>query len=88
MRAFKIQQTKTEMTDTNKTEQEARSGLHVLNDELAGMTAIDLADDNALRFIQRVLESCAPEQDRLAARDMIVAIRTRMRESVRLPLIG
>jgi hypothetical protein len=43
-----------------------------------GMTATDISDDDALRFVQRVLESDAPESDRLAARDMIVGIRTRV----------
>lgn len=42
------------------------------------MSEIDIADDDALRFVQRVLESNAPESDRKAARDMIVAIRTRV----------
>jgi hypothetical protein len=45
-----------------------------------GMNAIDLSDDDSLRFVQRVLESDAPEADRQAARDMIVGIRTRVRE--------
>jgi hypothetical protein len=45
-----------------------------------GMAAIDISDDDSLRFVQRVLESDAPEADRMAARDMIVGIRTRVRE--------
>lgn len=45
------------------------------------MTVIDIADDDALRFVQRVLESQAPEADRQSARDMIVAIRTRFRRN-------
>ena len=43
------------------------------------MTDIDIQDDDALRFVQRVLESDAPEADRQAARDMVVGIRTRVR---------
>lgn len=43
------------------------------------MTEIDLADDDALRFVQRVLESDAPDSDRLAARQMVSDIRTRVR---------
>jgi hypothetical protein len=43
------------------------------------MTVIDIADDDALRFVQRVLESDSPESDRLAAREMITGIRTRVR---------
>ena len=46
-----------------------------------GMTVLDYQDDNALRFVQRVLESDAPQADRKAARDMIVEIRTRLRRS-------
>ena len=49
------------------------------------MTEIDLHDDSALRFIQRVLESDAPQQDRKKARDMIVAIRTRIRKEYDMP---
>jgi hypothetical protein len=48
--------------------------------EDSGMTVLDIQDDDALRFIQRVLESDAPEADRNAARDKIVEIRTRVRE--------
>jgi pyruvate formate-lyase activating enzyme-like uncharacterized protein len=48
--------------------------------EDSGMTVLDIQDDDALRFIQRVLESDAPEADRTAARDKIVEIRTRVRE--------
>lgn len=44
------------------------------------LTVIDIADDDALRFVHRVLESDAPEADRLAAREMITAIRTRVRK--------
>jgi len=47
----------------------------------AKMTEIDLQDDDALRFAQRVLEGDAPESDRKAARDMLVAIRTRVRKA-------
>ena len=52
------------------------------------MSEIDIADDDALRFIQRVLESDAPEQDRRAARDMVVAIRTRVRKEYAAPSAG
>lgn len=45
------------------------------------MTEIDIADDDKLRFIQRVLESQAPEQDRIAARNMVIEIRTRVRKA-------
>lgn len=45
------------------------------------MTEIDFQDDDALRFAQRVLESDAPVSDRKAARDMLVAIRTRVRKA-------
>lgn len=46
------------------------------------MSEIDLQDDDALRFAQRVLESSdAPESDRKAARDTLVAIRTRVRKA-------
>lgn len=45
------------------------------------MSEVDLHDDDALRFAQRVLESDAPESDRKAARDMLVAIRTRVRKA-------
>lgn len=48
--------------------------------ESIGMTVLDIQDDDAMRFIQRVLESDAPEEDRKAAREMIVGIRTRVRE--------
>lgn len=43
------------------------------------MTVLDIEDDDALRFIQRVLEGDVPEQDRVVARDLVVAIRTRLR---------
>jgi hypothetical protein len=46
-----------------------------------GMTALDVEDDNSLRFIQRVLESDAPEQDRSAALDMVREIRVRVRKT-------
>jgi hypothetical protein len=51
------------------------------------MNEIDIADDDALRFVQRVLESDAPESDRMDARNMVVAIRTRVRKEYaqRLP---
>jgi hypothetical protein len=42
------------------------------------MSEIDKSDDDALRFIQRVLESNAPYEDRKKAHDMIVAIRRRV----------
>jgi len=45
------------------------------------MTEIDIADDDALRFIQRVLESNAPYEDRKRAHDMVIAIRTRVRKA-------
>lgn len=45
------------------------------------MSEVDLQDDDALRFAQRVLESDAPESDRKAARDMLVAIRIRVRKA-------
>lgn len=46
------------------------------------MSEVDLQDDDALRFAQRVLESSdAPESDRKAARDMLVAIRSRVRKA-------
>jgi hypothetical protein len=66
------------MTDTNKTEQES-IGLSE-NVMLEGMTVLDISDDNSLRFVQRVLEGCAAEQDKMAARDMIIATSTRMRK--------
>lgn len=44
------------------------------------MSAQELADDDALRFIQRVLESNAPEADRKAARDMALEMRMRFRQ--------
>jgi hypothetical protein len=46
-----------------------------------GVSVLDYQDDDALRFVQRVLESDAPQADRQAARDMIVEIRTRLRRS-------
>lgn len=46
-----------------------------------GMTVLDIADDDVLRFAQRVLEGAATEQDRQAARDGLVAIRTRVRKA-------
>ena len=48
-----------------------------------GMTVIDIQDDDALRFVQRVLESQAPEEDRKRAIAMIVEIRTRLRKRSR-----
>ena len=45
------------------------------------MTVLDIADDDALRFVQRVLESEATPKDRLLALEMIVKIRTRMRRT-------
>jgi hypothetical protein len=42
------------------------------------MTEIDYNDDDALRFVQRVLESDAPGADKKAARDRVVEIRTRV----------
>jgi hypothetical protein len=45
------------------------------------MTEIDFADDDALRYIQRVLEARMPaEVDRQAALDLIRGIRTRVRK--------
>ena len=46
--------------------------------QAVGMTEIDIADDDALRFVQRVLETNAPEADRLDARAKVSAIRTRV----------
>lgn len=43
------------------------------------MTVLDYKDDDALRFVQRVLEGYSTVSDREAARDMIVDIRTRLR---------
>jgi hypothetical protein len=48
---------------------------------MEGMNEIDIADDDKLRFIQRVLESHAPPEDRKVARDMVVEIRTRIRKA-------
>jgi hypothetical protein len=44
------------------------------------MTEVDIADDEALRFIQRVLESSAPQEDRDRAAQMVRDIRTRVRK--------
>jgi hypothetical protein len=49
--------------------------------ETFGMTVLDINDDDALRFVQRVLESESTEADRSAARNMIVGIRTRARNT-------
>jgi hypothetical protein len=49
------------------------------------MTELDLNDDDALRFVQRVLESIPTQQDREKARQLIVAIRTRVLVRVRKP---
>ena len=46
--------------------------------ESGAMAEIDYTDDDALRFIQRVLESNAPEADIRDARNMVVGIRTRV----------
>ena len=46
--------------------------------ESGAMAEIDYTDDDALRFIQRVLESNAPESDIRDARNMVVGIRTRV----------
>lgn len=46
-----------------------------------GMSEVDRADDDALRFACRVLESNAPEQDRKAALQMLYAIRIRVRKA-------
>jgi len=46
------------------------------------MTTQELADDDALRFIQRVLESSAPESDRKAARNMALEMRMRFRQAI------
>lgn len=43
------------------------------------MTVLDVADDDSLRFIQRVLESNAPEQDKADALRMVRDIRLRIR---------
>lgn len=43
------------------------------------MNEIDIKDDDKLRYIQRVLESDAPRQDRDAAAAMVREIRTRIR---------
>jgi hypothetical protein len=40
---------------------------------------VRLSDDDALRFACRVLESDAPAADKAAARDGLMAIRTRIR---------
>lgn len=42
------------------------------------MSEIDRDDDDSLRFVQRVLESNASDEDRRKAREMVVAIRTRV----------
>lgn len=49
------------------------------NNRESGMTVLDYQDDDSLRFIQRVLESDAPEADRATAKDMVVSIRKRLR---------
>ena len=46
-----------------------------------GMSVIGIADDASLRFVQRVLESEAPQADRAVARQMITDIRTRVRSA-------
>lgn len=43
------------------------------------MSHVDLSDDDNLRFVQRVLESGEPQAGRALAREMIVAMRTRVR---------
>ena len=48
----------------------------------SGMTVMDIQDDDSLRFVQRVLESDAPEVDRQRAIAMIVDIRTRVRKEI------
>ena len=48
----------------------------------SGMTVMDIQDDDSLRFVQRVLESDAPETDRQCAIAMIVDIRTRVRKEI------
>lgn len=45
------------------------------------MTVLDIKDDEALRFIQRVLESDATPEDRAKALEFIREIRTRLRSS-------
>ena len=49
--------------------------------ERESMPEVDLADDDALRFACRVLShgSHPPEEDRKAAKDMLMAIRERLR---------
>lgn len=44
------------------------------------MPEIDIADDEALRYIQRVLESDAPREDRDRAAQMVRDIRRRVRK--------
>ena len=43
------------------------------------LTVIDIKDDDTLRFVQRVLESNAPQADRDAAAQMVLDIRRRVR---------
>jgi hypothetical protein len=45
------------------------------------MPEIDIEDDEALRYIQRVLESDAPREDRDRAAQMVRDIRTRVRKA-------
>ena len=53
------------------------------------MSEIDIHDDHALRFIQRVLESnAASEQDRKKAREMVVSIRVRVRKEFAIKAQG
>lgn len=47
----------------------------------SAMTVLDIAGDDALRFVQRVLESESTPTDRAAARELIVEIRTRLRRA-------
>lgn len=47
----------------------------------APMSEIDIEDDDSLRFVQRVLESDAPKEDRQSARDMVVGLRKRVRKA-------
>lgn len=47
----------------------------------APMSEIDIEADDSLRFVQRVLESDAPKEDRQSARDMVVGLRKRVRKA-------
>jgi len=49
------------------------------------MTVLDISDDDGLRFVQRVLESDATESDKDTARELVIAIRTRVRKTAPIP---